>query len=184
MTFEFLPKNIDNTLTLCHLSPQHAKPLFELTDQNREFLKPWFPWIEFTNQLKDTEKFITDQSKLFRDNKSIQIVIKRDSRIIGMTDYHEIDLANEVGKIGYWLGEVFNGNGFMTSVVREMISIGFDHLELNRIEIHCATSNNKSRAIPERLGFTLDGVLRCAEKVNGCFQDHAVYVLLKNGSEN
>ncbi|MFK8075699.1 MAG: GNAT family N-acetyltransferase [Granulosicoccus sp.] len=174
-----LPREIDKALTLSLLTQQHAQPLFELTDRNREFLKRWFPWVEFTRFKKDTEKFIEDQNNLYSDKKSMQIVIEYDNKIIGMTDYHDIDLANEIGRIGYWLGEEFNGNGFMTSVVREMISIGFDEIKLNRIEIWCATINLKSRAIPERLGFTQEGIIRSSEKVNGRFLDHAVYGLLK-----
>ena len=174
------PKIIDKALRLSLLSQQHAQPLFELTERNRAFLKPWFPWVEFTNREKDTEKFIEDQEKLYRDKKAMQIVVEYENKIIGMTDYHEIDLENEVGRIGYWLGEEFNGNGFMTSVVREMISIGFNEIKLNRIEIQCATINTKSRAIPERLGFIQEGILRSSEKVNGRFLDHAVYGLLKD----
>jgi len=159
---------------------QHAQSLFELTDSNREFLRPWFPWIEFTTQAKDTEKFIDDQDKLYREKKAVQVVLEYETNIIGMVDYHEIDLNNEVGRIGYWLGEEFNGNGFMTSAVKEMVSMGFNDFALNRIEIQCAIENVKSRAIPERLGFAQEGILRSAEKVHGRYLDHAVYGLLKN----
>jgi len=174
------PRKIDKALTLTLLSAQHAQSLFELTDSNREFLRPWFPWIEFTVRESDTAKFIDDQSKLYSDNKAVQVAIEYANNIIGMVDYHEIDSKNEVGHIGYWLGEEFNGNGYMTSVVKEMVSIGFNELALNRIEIQCATENHKSRAIPERLGFVQEGILRSSEKVNGRYQDHAVYGLLKN----
>ena len=117
---------------------------------------------------------------MYRDKKAIQVVIEYRNSLIGLVDYHEIDIDNEVGRIGYWLGEEFNGHGYMASAVREMLSIGFYDLELNRIEIHCATSNVKSRAIPERLGFIQEGVLRSSEKVNGRFLDNAIYGLLKN----
>ncbi len=180
---KIFPREIGRSLTLSLLTQQHARSLFELTDRNREFLKPWFPWVEFTVNVKDTGKFIDDQARLYRDKKAVQVVIKRANEIIGMIDFHEINLENEAGCIGYWLGEEFNGNGFMTSAVREMVSIGFSDLKLNRIEIQCATDNMKSRAIPERLGFIQEGVLRCSEKVNGRFLDHAVYGLLRNEAE-
>jgi len=177
------PRKIDQALTLSLLSEQHAQSLFILTDSNREFLQPWFPWIEFTLDVNDTIKFIEAQYELYRNKQSVQVVVERGVDIIGMVDFHEIDLANEVGRIGYWLGEQFNGHGYMTSVVKEMVSIGFNELGFNRIEIQCATDNTKSRAIPERLGFTQEGVLRSAEKVNGRYLDHAVYGLLNNEVE-
>ena len=97
-----------------------------------------------------------------------------------MIDYHEIDLKNDVGRIGYWLGEQYNGNGYMSLAVMEMLKIGFNDFALNRIEIQCAKENVKSRAIPERIGFIQEGILRSSEKVNGQYYDHVVYGLLKN----
>ena len=68
----------------------------------------------------------------------------------------------------------------MTMSVKEMISIGFSDFELNRIEIRCATENVKSRAIPERLGFTQEGTLRSAARIEGGYLDMVVYGLLKS----
>jgi len=71
----------------------------------------------------------------------------------------------------------------MTLAVMEMLSIGFNDFSLNRIEIQCAIENTKSRAIPERLGFIQEGILRSSEKVNGQYFDHAVYGLLRNDAQ-
>jgi ribosomal-protein-serine acetyltransferase len=46
------------------------------------------------------------------------------------------------------------------------------------VEIHCATGNRKSCAIPERLGFRLEGLLREAHFVNGRYDDLNVYAML------
>lgn len=103
------PRKIDKVLTLSLLSQQHVRSLFALPDCNREFLRPWFPWIENTIQEKDTEKFIDDQNKLYLDKKAIQVVIAYENKIIGMVDYHEIDLENEKGILD--IGWVRNSMG-------------------------------------------------------------------------
>jgi ribosomal-protein-serine acetyltransferase len=68
----------------------------------------------------------------------------------------------------------------MTSCCRFVVRYGFDTLDLNRIQIAAATENRRSRAIPERLGFKLEGIMRQNENLYGTFVDHAVYSLLRS----
>jgi ribosomal-protein-serine acetyltransferase len=60
------------------------------------------------------------------------------------------------------------------------VRYGFHTLNLNRLEIAVATGNHKSRAIPERLGFRLEGILRSRENLYGTFVDHAMYAMLRS----
>jgi RimJ/RimL family protein N-acetyltransferase len=39
--------------------------------------------------------------------------------------------------------------------------MGFENLGANRIEIRCDDRNERSARVAERLGFKLDGTLRC-----------------------
>jgi ribosomal-protein-serine acetyltransferase len=61
-----------------------------------------------------------------------------------------------------------------------MIDQGFDTWKLNRITIECATDNSRSRAIPERLGFRLEGIVRGIEWLHDHYVDHAMYGLLRS----
>jgi ribosomal-protein-serine acetyltransferase len=71
------------------------------------------------------------------------------------------------------------GKGIMTECCRFVVRYGFRTLDLNRIQIPAATGNLRSRRIPERLGFKLEGILRERESLNGAFVDHAMYSLLR-----
>ncbi|HSI90037.1 MAG TPA: GNAT family protein, partial [Adhaeribacter sp.] len=105
--------------------------------------------------------------------------IRHEGQLAGNIGLYHIDHQNKIAAIGYWLGAAFQGKGIITEACRKLIAYGFTELNLNRIEIKCGTGNLKSQAIPERLGFTKEAILRQAELVNGNFQDLYLYSLLK-----
>src|SRR5699024_583034 len=117
---------------------------------------------------------------LFRSatRSSLTIGVFYDERIVGIVTFNKYNWRNRIGYIGYWLGEPYQGKGIMTESVKALIQYGFTKLRLNRVEIHCATENIKSQAIPKRLGFKKEGHLREAEWLYDHFVDHFVYGLL------
>ena len=171
-------REIDREIKLSLSIPQYAEELFELTDKNRKFLKQCLPWLDRVKKPSDTREFIELQLLKFQQGKGLNTTIFYQNRIAGILDYYQIDVGNSSGAIGYWLGEEYNGKGIMTKSVRELITIGHDYYDLNRIEIRCAAENTRSQAIPERLGFKKEGIIRDAAKLNGCYQDHLVYGLV------
>ena len=48
----------------------------------------------------------------------------------------------------------------MTACTKVLIRYVFEEFDINRVEIQMSTRNPKSKAIPERLGFTQEGVLK------------------------
>ena len=100
--------------------------------------------------------------------------------LVGVVGYLPIDRVNRCGEIGYWLAEGAQGRGVMTQCCRFVVRYGFLTLDLNRIQIAAGTENRDSRAIPERLGFQFEGVLRGRENLYGTFIDHAMYSLLRS----
>lgn len=66
----------------------------------------------------------------------------------------------------------------MTAAARVLVGHAFTVWGLSRVEIRAATENLRSRAIPERLGFQQEGILRRRELVNGRYLDCAVYSML------
>jgi ribosomal-protein-serine acetyltransferase len=85
---------------------------------------------------------------------------------------------NQIGYIGYWLAASYQGKGIMTKSCQMLIDYAFETLKLHRVVITCATENQRSRAIPLRLGFTHEGVARGAELLYGRFLDYDTYALL------
>ncbi|RYD50131.1 MAG: GNAT family N-acetyltransferase [Verrucomicrobiaceae bacterium] len=177
-------RNLGDSLHISLSIPQFAEEMFKLTDRNRSFLRQWLPWPDSVRTAEDTRAFLAHQLQRFSRGESLHATIFQDGRIAGVAGFNSIDHINGIGYIGYWLGEEFNGRGIMTAVVRDLVEIGRDHYSLQKIDIRCATANLRSRAIPERLGFSHEGTLRRAERVYDQWYDHEVYALLLSGSRN
>ncbi|MEL6438126.1 MAG: GNAT family N-acetyltransferase [Cyanobacteria bacterium J06621_8] len=175
-------REIDRDVKLSLSIPQYAEELFELTDKNRDFLKQWLPWLDNVQKVADTREFLESQLPRFKKGQALHITIFYQERIAGVVGFNQIDSINNIGYVGYWLGEEYNRKGIMTKSVKELIKIGYNYYSLNRIDIRCAVENSRSRAIPERLEFRNEGIIRNAEKVYGKYLDHVVYGLLKNDS--
>ena len=97
--------------------------------------------------------------------------------------FNKIVEKSRRAEIGYWISEEYAGRGIMTDCVRALTSFGFRELKLHRIEIHCSRNNKKSVAIPERLGFTLEGIFRDGSFLYDHFENSRVYSILEHESE-
>ena len=83
-------------------------------------------------------------------------------------------------EIGYWIAAEHEGRGLVTRAVRALIDIGFAEWQVNRIAIRAGVENHRSRAIPERLGFTREGVERGGGRGTAGFYDLVVYSMLRD----
>jgi ribosomal-protein-serine acetyltransferase len=156
------------------LEPADATELHALIEANRAHLARWLPWAA-GQRPEGTEDFIRRGRAQFDAHNGFQAAIAPEGRIEGVVGFHAIDWGNRSTSLGYWLGEASQGSGTMTEAVRALTEHAFRKWGLNRIEIQAAPGNLRSRAIPERLGYLEEGLLREAELVGGRYLDGVVY---------
>jgi ribosomal-protein-serine acetyltransferase len=173
--FEFI---IDTDVKLKLLDTIHAGELYELTDSCRSYLRQWLPWVDGTKGVEDMRAFIEMTKKQFGSNDGFQAGIWYKGNIAGVIGFHRINWTNRSTSIGYWLGENYKGHGVMTKSCKAFIDYALGELNLNRVEIRCAEGNLKSRAIPKRLGFAKEGIIREAEWLYDHYVNHVVYGIL------
>ncbi|CAG7636500.1 GNAT family N-acetyltransferase [Paenibacillus allorhizosphaerae] len=170
---------VNDVIVLKLLQADNAESLFALTDASRPYLREWLPWVDGTVNVGNTREFIEFCEQQHASNNGFNTGIWYKGELAGCIGYHAINWGNKKTSIGYWLGQRYQGNGIMSSSCKKMVDYAFHELGLNRVEIRCGTGNAKSRAIPERLGFVNEGVIRQAEWIYDRFIDHVVYGMLK-----
>jgi ribosomal-protein-serine acetyltransferase len=176
---------IDRQIELRLMERHHATEFFQLVDANREHWRKWHPWLPDTlRSAADAEKFIAAWLLNFAGNKGFCAGVWSRERLCGMIHHVNPDWANRSVFLSYWLDEAHQGMGIMTVSCSAVVSHAFDIWKMNRVAIQCAVENARSRAIPGRLGFKLEGIVREAEWLYDRFVDHALYSLLKSDYEN
>ena len=154
-----------------------------LRQRSREFLTPWEPiWpaddltrAAFRRRLR---RYAEDQ----RADQAYAFLIFRsqDSTLVG-----GLTLANirrgvaQAGSIGYWIGEPYANQGYMSAAVRALIPFCFGSLRLHRLEAACIPTNKPSIALLEKCGFEREGYARGYLCINGAWQDHLLYARLR-----
>ena len=173
----FLHK-VDDEVELGLLQQHHSQQLFTVVDQNRAYLREWLNWVDGTQAVVDTQAFIERSLQRFARNDGVTCGIWYRGELCGCIDFYEVNWSDRQGSIGYWLAAPLQGKGIMTRACQGLIRYGFDELNLNRIVIYVAPENVKSRAVPERLEFQQEGLLRQSIWMYDRFFDLVVYSLL------
>ncbi|SER73640.1 GNAT family N-acetyltransferase [Pedobacter rhizosphaerae] len=166
------------------INRHHAEALFSCIDANRAHLGQFLPWVEHMKSVADVMAYIQSCEQLQEEDKEISFVIIHQNKLVGRIGLHHIQTANRNGAIGYWLAKTAVGKGIMLNSCKKILDHGFGVMGLNRIEIKAATENRRSQAIPEKLNFVKEGILRQAELVNNKFLDLVLYAMLREDWTN
>ncbi|MBI3928928.1 MAG: GNAT family N-acetyltransferase [Armatimonadetes bacterium] len=176
---ELICLDVDRELQLEQLVLGHASELFDQIELSREHLRPWLAWVDATRSLADTRAFLASLKNPGIYEDALVFAIRHHGRLAGTIGFGHGSRDRRKAELGYWLGRSFVGQGLMTRSCRALIDYAFSRTDVNRLEIRCEIRNRKSWAVPERLGFVLEGIEREGVLVAGTFRDLRVYSMLR-----
>ncbi len=103
------------------------------------------------------------------------IVLKQTDKMIGTIELYN-HFQHFKAELGYSINPYYWGNGFATEAAKEVITFGFEFLDLKRIEIGTFVDNYQSQKVCEKLGFIKEGVARSGYiRYDGKIFDKLVY---------
>lgn len=171
---------VEKDMEMRLVSDGDAEELCALVLENFGHLKQWMQWAVDGYSIGHTRSFIETSVRQYAKGVSMNLLIFLSGKIVGGSGLNFIDRVNNGTEIGYWLDQGHLGNGIVTKCCGALIRHAFVNLDMHRVVIRCASGNGKSRAIPERLGFSEEGTLRECEWLHGRYVDLVVYSLLRS----
>lgn len=170
---------VSNEILLERLSEADAEVIFEAVGNNRAWLAKWLPFVNYTNELRDTQSFIASVIENREESGNEVYVIWYKGDFAGLISFLNTDKVNEKTDLGYWLVEQFTHKGIMTSCALVLVKLAFEKMMINRVTIKCAVNNASSEKVALRLGFKFEGIERQGERNGYQFIDLKVFSLLK-----
>ena len=167
---------------VCLLAPHadHARELFALIQNNLSHLQQWLSWPALMKTPLDVASFLNTAARHNRADTALILLLQCQDKICGVLSYNDFQAHDHSANIGYWLGKAYQGHGIISSALPVLIQHGFQNLGLKQVFIRVAEGNDKSAAIPKRLGFELIDTAHAAEVINQQTVDHQVYLMRKD----
>lgn len=166
-------------IELVPLEENHAEPLSDLTDANREDLRQWLPWLDEARDVGDTLRFIRGTIRSRSETGARTCGIWIQGRLCGVVGHNVLDPTLRCAWIGFWLNQPDRGRGIMTRSCRALIDHTFRELPVDKVLINCGIFNTASQAVADRLGFVRETILLDAEWMYDHYIDHTVNSLVR-----
>jgi ribosomal-protein-serine acetyltransferase len=160
------------------LEPWQAEEFLAHMDRARANTDPWIPWASRSTDLtsaRDTLQAYAD--KQAADSGRVY-GIWLDGTLVGGAMFPHFEPARGACEIGVWCEPAGQGRGLITAAVRRLIDYALVERGLHRVEWTNSTGNLRSRAVAQRVGMHLDGVLRAHSEHRGERQDIEIWSLL------
>lgn len=178
-----IPESFESSRLLIR-APQwgDGAKLNEAVRESENELKPWMPWAQAMPTIEESEVVIRKSRSKYMDRSDLMLLLflKDTGQLIGSSGLHRINWQARKFEIGYWARTAYSGQGFITEATNAISTFAINELEANRIEIRCDARNYRSARVAERLGFTLEGILRNEKcDVNGILRDTMLFAKVR-----
>jgi ribosomal-protein-alanine N-acetyltransferase len=136
--------------------------------------------IEAVGNLPQATRLIEEINAKLIAEKGIYwaVVDKQINRIIGICGgdwYHRIACA----ELHFDFSPELENAELMTEALRRVMQYAFEEIRLNRVEVMIRSDDQAAIKWLTESGFQMEGVLRSWRPINGEFQDHACYSMLR-----
>ncbi|MDE0631464.1 MAG: GNAT family protein [Caldilineaceae bacterium] len=143
-------------------NPTDAGILLRAVIQSIDHLRDWMPWAKNEPTTLEEKIALLRHWRAEFDQDSdytYGIFSPTEKEVWGGTGLHRRLTGNAL-EIGYWIRADLINRGLATEIAAALTKVAFSVNKVDRVEIHCDPANVRSAAIPRKLGFTQEALLR------------------------
>ncbi|MER5641980.1 GNAT family protein [Kitasatospora sp. NPDC002227] len=162
------------------LEPWQAPEFLAHMDRARATVDPWIPWASRSTDLDSARATLQGYADRQATDTGRIYGIWLEGTLVGGVMFVRFDAQAGQCEIGVWTEPAGEGRGLVSAAVRRLIDYAFRERGIHRIEWWNTTHNLRSRAVAQRMGMHLDGVLREYYLHNGVRHDEELWSLLSH----
>ncbi|MDA0815261.1 MAG: GNAT family protein [Chloroflexi bacterium] len=169
---------VDDTTTLRRWTPDDVHALYDAVMADQEHVARWLTWAAGYT-LEGADSFIANCLSEYPSG-GLAFAVDVSGRLVGGIDVPRSTPEHREYEIGYWLSKPYTGRGIMTRSAEALTDFLFREREAHRVQIAALEGNTASRAVAERLGFTLEGLFRESRWNRGEWHSMAWYAITED----
>ena len=160
--------DIDTQVYLRKVVNQDQSEFLALMQASIETHRPWItPPVTpqmFRNYLQRIRR---------SDHEGFAICRSEDNRIVGVINLNHIVRGTfQNASLGYYVGQTYQGHGYMQQGLEQVMRLAFSTLGLHRLEANIQPDNLRSKALVENCGFEYEGLSKNFLYIDGQWRDH------------
>jgi RimJ/RimL family protein N-acetyltransferase len=147
---------LDDGVVIRTYTAEDIPQLVDVVNRDLAHLRPFMPWAQESVTVEGQTAWWRSTLDGAHDGpRDLPYgIFDADGRIIGGTGFH-LRGGPGVVEIGYWLASDMTGRGLMTRIVSALVDAARQADGVQVVEIKCDVANERSAAVPRRLGFRI-----------------------------
>lgn len=156
----------------------HAEEFADHMERAREHIRPWVGPAFVTTDVAGARATLARYAEQQARDGARLYGIRQDGALVGGVMFTDFSTALGTCELGCWLEPSAEKHGLITRACAALLDWAFGERGLHRAEWRCRADNPRSSAVAERLGMTLEGVLREAWPYGGARHDKQLWAVL------
>jgi RimJ/RimL family protein N-acetyltransferase len=145
-------------LALVRTRRERAASAVVAINESLEHLRPWMAWAAEPATEEGLYTFFAAAEEQWDQRRDFGFsIVDAEDSVVGGCGLHA-RIGPDGLEIGYWVHVDRAGKGVATAAARALTEAAFGIDGIQRVRIQCEDVNVRSARVPEKLGYTFDGV--------------------------